>query len=280
MCDHIIFENTKTCIPINEEELKQAPSKTNNPDGRDSNNGLVTSIWGPPTWESFHSITFGYPIKPTDKQKNDYMNYFIYLGKVLPCVYCRVSYDEFITDIDKDTFLNIDTMKSRETLTRWGMALHEAVNNKLGVDYGITYEELCYKYESYRARCTKTAKGCLMPIDMKAMSYQKASIHRAPIIDKKYSKALIEHAKTLNLVKYEEYLKYFSGLKRNSKEWGSRDCMARKIIKYMRKNGISSLDQNGLPTIYEMILFSMLSSTLEQDKIDKICKDYIDCNKF
>jgi hypothetical protein len=206
------------------------------------------------------------------------MEYFRLLGKVLPCIYCRVSYDEFITDTTKNTLLNMETMASRETLTRWGLALHDAVNNKLGVDYGVTYEEMCYKYESYRARCTKTAKGCLMPLDMKACSYQKADIHRAPIIDIKYSRALSEHAKTLGLVNYSKFLNYFSNIRRNSKKWGSRDCAARKIMKYMRKKGISPLDPNGLPSIYEMLLFAMLSSTLEQEKIDTICREYIKCN--
>jgi hypothetical protein len=277
MCDHIIFDNTNGCININDKELKDAPIKTNDSNNKDSGNGLITSIWGPPTWESFHSITFGYPISPTTEQKLDYMEYFRLLGKVLPCVYCRVSYDNFITDGTKNTLLDINTMKTRETLTRWGLALHDAVNNKLGVDYGVTYEELCYKYESYRARCTKTAKGCIMPLDMKACSYQKSDIHRAPIIDIKYSIALRKHAETLGLKRYDKFLKYFSNIKRNSKEWGTRDCAARKIMKYMRKRGISPLDPNGLPNKYEMLLFSMLSSTLEQDKINIICKNYIDC---
>ena len=279
MCEHIIFDNSNGCINVNQNELKNAPNKTNNPNNADSNNGLITSIWGPPTWESFHSITFGYPIKPSEEQRRDYMEYFRLFGKVLPCVYCRVSYDKFITDDTKNTLLNMNTMKSRETLTKWGMYLHDAVNNKLGVNYGVTYNELCYKYESYRARCTKTAKGCLMPLDMKAQSYQKADIHRAPIIDIKYSKALSKHAKTLGLVKYNKFLSFFSGIDRNSKEWGSRDCAARKILKYMRKNGISPLDPNGLPSRYEMLLFSMMCSTLEQDKIDNICRDYIECAK-
>lgn len=275
MCEHIIFDNSNKCININSEELRNAPYKTNDPNNPDANNGLITSIWGPFTWESFHSITFGYPIKPTEEQKTDYMEYFRLLGKVLPCIYCRKSYDQFINDSSKPTLLNIDTMLSRETLTRWGLILHDAVNNKLGVDYGVTYEELCYKYEAYRARCTKTTKGCLMPLDMKAHSYQKADIHRAPIIDIKYSKALSKHASTLGLVQYDKFLNFFRNINRNSKEWGSRDCVARKIIKYMRKNGISPLDPNGLPSKYEMLLLSMMCSTLEKNKLDSICKDFM-----
>ena len=230
---YIKFDNKHNCIKIDMEELMDAPRKTNDVSGEDSNNGLITTIWGPPSWEMFHSITFGYPIHPTDEQKNDYLNYFIYLGKVLPCIFCRRSYAKFISE--GDTLLNMDVMKSRETLTKWGFRLHNAVNNKLGVDYGETYEELCYKYESYRAKCTKTDKGCFMPLDVKAKSYQKADIHRAPIIDIKYCLALQKHARMIGFKNYMKFVEYYGRIKRNSLDWTLRDCAARKIIKYMRK---------------------------------------------
>lgn len=257
------------CISIDPEELRIAPIKTNDPTNPDNENGLITSIWGPPEWESFHCKTFGYPIKPTEEQKVDYLNYFISEGNVLPCKFCRDSYKIFIKQ--GDTLLDMSVMESRETLTKWAFRLHNAVNNKLDVDYGETYEELCYKYESYRAKCTKSEKGCIMPLSLKAKSFQKADIHRAPIIDKKYSIALIPYAKSLGLEKYEEFLEYYSSLTRNSDKWSSRDCTARKIIKYMRKNGISSLTEEKLPSIEEMTLISMLSSTLERKKLAEIC---------
>lgn len=280
MSDYVKFVNGHNCININSDELADAPFKTNNPDNADSNNGLITSIWGPPTWESFHAITFGFPIRPTDEQKQKYLSYFTLLGDVLPCIFCRRSYQQFINDSDEisNTILNINTVDSRETLTKWGYRLHNAVNNKLGVDYGDTYEELCYKYESYRAKCTKTTKGCLMPLDMKAKSYQKADIHRAPIIDAKYSYCFAGHAKTLGFNNYINFIVYYSKLKRNTKKWTLRDCTARKIIKYMRKNGISSLDQNGLPSYHEMMLIAMLSSTLEKEKLDEIYDKLIGCS--
>lgn len=256
------------CINIDPDELLNAPLKTNDPSNPDSSNGLITSIWGPHEWEALHAKTFGYPIKPTDEQKLAYLQYFILEGDVLPCVFCRGSYKQFINQAD--TMLDMSVMESRETLTKWGFRIHRAVNKKLGVDYGDTYEELCYKYESYRAKCTKTEKGCLMPLDMKAKSYQKADIHRAPIIDKKYCIVLSDHAKTLGLNNYDSFVQYYSSLDRNTDAWGRRDCAAHKVIKYMRKNGISSLDSNGLPSSHEMMLICMLSTTLEHEKIDDI----------
>jgi hypothetical protein len=256
------------CINIDPEELRLAPIKANDPDNPDGDNGLITTIWGRHEWESFHAKTFGYPIKPTEQQKTEYLYYFTLLGCVLPCNYCRKSYQKFIKV--GDTKLDMSTMESRETLTRWAFRMHNRVNNKLGVDYGDTYEELCYKYESYRARCAKGGKGCIMPLDVKAKSFQKAAIQRAPIIDKKYGDAFIDYANRMKLVRYEEFLNYYSSLVRNTNEWSRRDCTARKIINYMRRNGISSLTKEGLPSIYEMMLISMLSSTLEKNKLDEI----------
>src|SRR5579872_2512487 len=81
------------------------------------NNGLITKIWGSSTWTSNHAITFGYPIEPNEQQKKDYHDYFVLLGKVLPCKYCRDSYNTFITSGDSK-LTNAD-LESRETLTKW-----------------------------------------------------------------------------------------------------------------------------------------------------------------
>ena len=59
-----------------------------------ANNGLLTKIWGPPLWESFHAITFGYPMEPDEEIKNNYKQWLISLGDVLPCSYCRNSYKQ------------------------------------------------------------------------------------------------------------------------------------------------------------------------------------------
>ena len=122
MCDPFILTKNHSCIKINGNEIKDASKITNDGSNPDSNNGLITSIWGPATWESFHSITFGYPIKPTEEQKHDYLEYFRYLGKVLPCIYCRQSYQKFINE--GEAKLDMLVMESRETLTKWGHVLH------------------------------------------------------------------------------------------------------------------------------------------------------------
>jgi Erv1 / Alr family len=256
-------------FPITEEQLRDAVRRAHDLKDPDSNNGLITKIWGPPSWESFHAIQYGYPIEPTQQEMEDYFNYFTFLGKVLPCIFCRDSYQDF-TAPGGDCALTMEIMKSREALTKWGHRLHDRVNQKLGVDYKLTYEELCYKYESYRAKCTKTGKGCIMPLDMKSKSYQNADIKRAPVIDPFYSEVLIPHARTLGLDNYETMLNRTKNLERNSEAWMVRDIMATKVIKHMRVNGISSLDESGLPSQHEMILLALLSTSLEKEKLDEI----------
>lgn len=275
--NEIVFSDKHICAHIDPDDLKSAPDRTNciiknKLTGKinsaineetisDADNGLITTIWGPHEWESFHAKTFGYPINPSHEKKIQFLRYFTSNGDVLPCIHCSESYKKFISE--GDTRLDMDTMTSRETLTRWGYRLHNAVNKKLGVEYHETYEELCFKFESYRAR------GCPMPLSEKAISYRNASINRAPVIDIKYCNALSDHAKTLGLTDYNQHLKYYKSLTRNSDQWLARDRTARNIIDYMRKSGTSSLDNN-LPSYHEMMLISMLCSTLDHDKLEEI----------
>ncbi len=120
------------------------------------NNGLITKLWGPSAWEYLHSVSFGYPLEPTDEQKNNYRNFFINVGNTLPCKFCRNSYNDFI--VSNDTKINDNDLKNRENLTRWLYRMHEKVNNKLNITYNTTYEQLVNRYESYRSKCGKIDK--------------------------------------------------------------------------------------------------------------------------
>jgi hypothetical protein len=122
-------------------------------------------------------LTFGYPnvIDESDtthfQKKNDYKQFFYYLGKVFPCSYCRDSYDTFFKEIPIDNYLN-----NRRDLSLWLYLIHNKVNNKLGVpSCNIpSFENVQKQYESYRAQCKKTteqerlkkkANGCVIPAD-------------------------------------------------------------------------------------------------------------------
>jgi hypothetical protein len=138
-------------------------------------NGLMTRLWGPSGWLFLHCITFGYPYKidPTNPEhlakQNDYYRFFYYLGKVLPCKYCRNSYDEFFESNSPMRHLG-----SREELSKWLFDIHNLINDKLGVPgcERPTYDEIKTRYESFRAACKpltekerndKAGKGCIAP---------------------------------------------------------------------------------------------------------------------
>ena len=88
-------------------------------------------------------------------KKNQYKQFFYYLGKVLPCKYCRESYDKYYKELPIDNFLN-----SRHDLTLWLYKIHNEVNDKLGVpNCDIpTFEKVQNIYESYRVNVKKLLK--------------------------------------------------------------------------------------------------------------------------
>ena len=78
-----------------------------------SDNGMLTSIWGPPMWHALHTISFNYPVNPSLEQKKNYLAFFKSLQHVLPCRHCRENYKKNIQKIR----LNINTMKNRQSLS-------------------------------------------------------------------------------------------------------------------------------------------------------------------
>lgn len=244
------------------------------------NNGLITKIWGPALWTGLHCITFGYPINPTDEQKENYKQFFVSLGDVLPCKYCRISYKEYLEE--DDTKLNEKALKDRESLTKWLYKLHNKVNNKLGIDYGVDFDCIKKKYESYRAKCPekkdKNVKGCIMPLDKKKICYKEANKKDCPIIDYKTGK-IFKILADIRKISKKNY--YFWNIIRKNKgkiikddNWDNRNRYCDKIIKYMRENGIESIEKKGkykgLPTKLELRLMLCLSTNLSKNEIIKM----------
>ena len=42
-----------------------------------SNDGILTTIWGPPMWHFLHSMSFNYPNNPTKLQKRKYKEFTV-----------------------------------------------------------------------------------------------------------------------------------------------------------------------------------------------------------
>lgn len=144
-----------------------------------SNDGFLTSTWGPSQWHMLHTISFNYPVNPTRKDKEHYRSFVLSLKHVLPCGKCRANLKENFKKLP----LRMADMESRETFSRYIFNLHELINTMLGKSSGLTYEEVRDTYENFRSRCTKDSKSLLKAI--KKTAKKKESGCTKPLYGKK-----------------------------------------------------------------------------------------------
>tara|TARA_B110000483_G_scaffold201827_1_gene243112 strand:- start:4565 stop:5098 length:534 start_codon:yes stop_codon:yes gene_type:complete len=135
-----------------------------------SNDGMLTRIWGPGLWHSLHTISFNYPVKPRHCDKVQYRNFVLSLANILPCGKCRVNFHNNLKQLP----LTMNKMKSRHTFSRYMYDLHEVINKMLGKKSNLSYSDIRERYEHFRARCKteknhdiKSEKGCIEPLNGK-----------------------------------------------------------------------------------------------------------------
>lgn len=146
--------------------------------------GMKTSFWGPNAWNFlFTSILGTYPDVINSKNKDhikikkEFKNLFHSLGYVMPCVFCRESYNKFIKESPIDKFL-----VGRIQLCYWLYKLKDKVNKKL-----IKQENECLKYENEKLikklkdkKINKTQYKCLFDKLKNDILYTESS---PPFID-------------------------------------------------------------------------------------------------
>jgi hypothetical protein len=84
-------------------------------------------VWGKYLWTSIHFIALGYPMEPTDQEKENYRDFFVHLWKVIPCARCAQNYKLHLEELPIDGFLD-----NRDVLFEWTVNLHNIVNRDLG----------------------------------------------------------------------------------------------------------------------------------------------------
>ena len=132
-----------------------------------SNDGMLTSVWGPALWHYLHTISFNYPVNPTDKDKRKYKKMIEILQYTLPCKYCRIN----LTKNLKVLPLTNDVFKNRDSFSKYIYNLHEVVNKMLCKKSKLTYYQVRERYENFRSRCInpikitkkRKEKGCVKP---------------------------------------------------------------------------------------------------------------------
>ena len=132
-----------------------------------SNDGMLTTVWGPPMWHYLHTMSFNYPVNPTKEDKKNYRNFVVNLQNTLPCGKCRENLKSNFNKLP----ITMKTMKNRETFSRYIFDLHELINTMLNKKSGLIYEEVRDRYELFRSRCGKKTrkkivkeKGCTEPL--------------------------------------------------------------------------------------------------------------------
>jgi hypothetical protein len=135
-----------------------------------SNDGMLTTVWGPSMWHVLHTISFNYPVKPSCNDKQKYREFVLNLVNVLPCGKCRENLHKNFAKLP----LHMSDMKSRDTFSRYMYRLHELINRMLGKKSGLSYQDVRERYEHFRARCATPAspdvvvttleKGCTEPL--------------------------------------------------------------------------------------------------------------------
>lgn len=114
-----------------------------------SNDGMLTTVWGPGIWHYLHTMSFNYPVSPSQKDKYNYRHFVLSLRHVLPCGKCRKN---LAKNFRKHPLL-ISHMESRATFSKYIYDLHEVVNAMLKKKSGLSYDDVRERYEHFRARC-------------------------------------------------------------------------------------------------------------------------------
>jgi len=121
-------------------------------DDYNSNDGMLTTVWGPSQWHFLHTMSFNYPVNPSPSEKQHYRAYIYSLRYVLPCGKCRANLHKNLKKLP----LKMKHMNSRDTFSRYVYDLHELINKMLNKKSNLTFEQVRNTYENFRSRCTQT----------------------------------------------------------------------------------------------------------------------------
>lgn len=99
------------------------------------------NIWGPNLWFSLHTMSFTYPLKPSEQDKKNYKTFFESLQFTIPCSVCRKNYIRHLKESPIDP-----NLESRKLLVHWLIDIHNMVNGETGKKI-LSYDTVIRKYE-------------------------------------------------------------------------------------------------------------------------------------
>ncbi len=126
---------------------------------------MQTTKWGPSGWNLFHNVAISYV--PNSKNALMYKKFYENFKYILPCKYCRESYEKIFNQTRIEQYLH-----NSERLYYWTYLIHNNVNDKLrnqgfkqdaNPSYASIkkyYEKKCYNECSYNDYVTFI--GCVV----------------------------------------------------------------------------------------------------------------------
>jgi hypothetical protein len=93
-------------------------------------------LWGPPAWYFMHRVTVHYPVKPTQKERDDVKKFFNDIPNILPCNTCSDEYKNCI----KSSPLTVGILSTRNNLIKWLVDIHNKTNQKINQKQISFYE--------------------------------------------------------------------------------------------------------------------------------------------
>jgi hypothetical protein len=116
-------------------------------------------VWGKSGWIFLHSITFSYPDNPSPETKQIYKEFFLKVGKILPCEKCRYNYDLHLQKYPLDN----SALFSHDSLITWLINIRNEVNAILDKNY-VTIDDVVEEMEQAKNKTSKYKYLCLILI--------------------------------------------------------------------------------------------------------------------
>lgn len=113
---------------------------------------MNTTKWGPSGWILLHSVAASYPNVTDNETRKHYLDFFRILSYMLPCKYCRDSYQSYLKKLNFAKRNNV-WLQDNVWLQMFVYILHGEVNRKLEaqgnkvVMMDPTFEEVVRYYE-------------------------------------------------------------------------------------------------------------------------------------
>lgn len=102
-------------------------------------------------WDFLYAIVFNYPVTPQESDRYNYEMFFQKLKLLLPYEPVRASYAKYLS-----LHPIKESLSSRDVLIQWFYNAHQAIAHDLGLSQFPKYEDVCEKYEDFRASCNTT----------------------------------------------------------------------------------------------------------------------------